>query len=487
MVGGFLVLAPPTFGGVLAAYAAEPQLAACVDGAMPAYAALGEGDWVVASHVAGVARARDALLGVDASTSRFARDETVKGGGLEIFRPKDETGAWVGLSREYLLIGSDRRAIEELGPYAYRTLPTKPPSTAALFATATHAGLAGWVHTTLEKRWSGARKFLLDKDEEQRKAHGGRAPDFGDPKPLVAAAGSVVDRYLVALAAMQSAEASVDIDDTGIVLHLDLTPPAGDNPAARWLGELHGGSTAPLVAQDADALVTLFWRTSPSERAATAKDAASTLAEALGDRLPASERTDLGALLSRLADKRGEWASFSFRGGVATGVVLRLAAQEPKELVPVFDQTFDLAHKPGFGTWLRDAAGVKGVKIDAHEFSGLGPGKRARTVRDGMPIDVGWLARSDELAVGAGLDVDALLATLVPKRRYADDPVIASALGGLGAEVAWALVARPLLEGASPRSDSEIVALSKNKDRARLTVRTTGLLFRQLLASLDLP
>jgi len=484
-VGGFLVLAPPTLGGVLAAYVGEPELAASVDGSLPAYAALGEGDWVIAAHVASASRARELLLGAEASAPRFAPE--AKAGALEILRPESPSGAWIGLSRAFILVAPDRRSLEELGPYAYRTLPTKPPSSAAISASATQAGLGGWLHASLEQRWGSLRKYLLDKDDEDRKAHGGRAPDFADPKGLVAALQTVVDRHLGALGAMQSAEAILDIDDAAITLRVDLTPLEGDNAAAHWLDAFHGGSTAPLAAQDADALFTLFWRTSAPERAATAKDASGTLGETLGDRVPASQRDDLAALLLGAAEQRGDWASVSFRGGAATGVIVRLAAPDPKKLLPVVDKTFDLARKPGLGGWLHDALGVKSLTIDPHDFPSLGPGRRAHAAREGLQLDVGWLARGDEVDIGGGLDCDALLASLAPARRYGDDPVVASALNALGPEVAWALVGRPLSQGASPRSDAEVLGLAKDQGKARLTFRTTGLLVRQLLASLDLP
>jgi hypothetical protein len=468
-VGGVVLLAPETFGGILGSASRVSALSKVIDGASPAYAVMGEGGrWVVAAHVVTASRARSTLLGNDGGASGIASDG--RAGNLEVLRGD---GAWLGLAGEYVLVGSDRDAITSLGPYAYRTLPTRPLPPNGVWASAEHAALAGFVKRELDERREGLEKFLLAKDQEQRAAHGGREPDLADPKPLVAALDAFATEYEDRIVGMQRAELALDVDDDGMHARVTFTPPqTGD--ARGWVDELEGGPTAALSASSADTLATLFWRSQPQDRERAATSATETITSALGTRLPATDEAKIGENLGRIAKARAGWAMLSVTSGASPGAILRLATNDPATVTSAVEGTIDLARKPAWAKWEADALGLK--KIDR------APG-RATFVMEQGAFQASWATRGNEFDLAAGLDASSVLAAANPSAQLGSDPKVAGWLRGLHGDVVWALVAHPLLVATSPRSDAALVALVHGQRAVALDARATGVLVRQLVVS----
>lgn len=462
-IGGVVLLAPPTFGGIVAAIARVPALASVVDGGSPAYGVSSNRAWVIATRAISAQRARSTLL---AGTDALAFDS--RAGSLDVFRSSAQKPAFVALAGSYVLVGSDRDAITTLGPYAYRTLPTRPLPQGAVFATMNDAGLSGPIRDFTTARIDALRKFLVDKDDEARGAHG-RVADLADPKAFVALIDAVATRYANAVTSMKRVDLALDVDDEGATAKLTLVPKDGD--AKTFVESFEGAGTAPLAATSADALATLFWRSGEAERDDAAKAGAEFIARALGARVPADDEAKIGESLTRIARARAGWSTVSVFGGASAGIVARFPASDASAITSAIEADVAIAARPSWAKWEHDALSV--AKID-HT-----PNAATITTRD-MTLLAAWTAQSGEADVAIGLDSRQLLAPAA--HTLANDAKVSAWLHDLGGDVAWALVARPLLIGASPRSDAALVALTRKGDALVAHARAPSTLLRQFVA-----
>jgi len=470
-IGGIVMLAPPTFGGLLGAFAHVPALAGVVDGASPAYTVLGDHErWVVAVHVITAARARSTLLEASEGTGPPFRVES-HADGIDVLKGTGPT--WLGLAGTWVLVGSDREAIVALGPYAYRTLPTRAPPSAAIGFTATGAALAGPIRAELVRRAGDFKQFLIDKDDEQRRAHGGRAPDLADPKPIIAIADGLATRAIDVVTAMQAVELTLDVQEDAIDAHVTMTPPPSAESTARaWVDGLVGGAPTPLEAASADAIATLFWHSTAVEHEASAKAVSDLLADALGTRVPAADVRQLADLLARAARARGDWAMASVTAGALPGLVVRVAATDAPKLTSSIEEAVDVVRKPAWVKWEADALSV--TKVDR-------TGPLATLDADGTRVQATWAARASEVDFAAGLNATAMLAAGGYPRTLATDPKTSPWLRAIGADVVWAIAARPLMLNSPLRLDPACVALTASHHTAEGRARVSGIIVRQLV------
>jgi len=448
-IGGFILLAPPTFGGILGAVAGVRALPTVVDGASPAYAVAGEnGRWVVAAH---------------AVTPSLARSTLADAGPSE--------NACVRVQGQFVLVGSDCDAVTSLGPYAYRTLPTKPPPPSAIWGSMDHAALAGFAKRELDARLLALKKFLLDKDDEQRRAHGGRAPDLADPKPLVAALDALAREYEDHVTSMARAEIAIDVDDEGMSAHASIFPPPSGEAKA-WMDSLEGGSTAPFAVSTEGTLGTLFWRSGPDDRERAAKTVSETLRDSLGDRVPAADVAKLSDELGRIAKARAGWAIASVTSGASPGLFARFATNDAPAITSAIEGIVDLARKPAWQKWEKDFGLTKVDRAANHATFAMEQGSFQAT----------WETKGGEVDFAAGIDAGAVMIAASP-HTAALDPKITAFQHYLRANVMWALVARPLLLASSPRSDAAMLGFARERDHAVLHARATGVLVRNLFVS----
>jgi hypothetical protein len=334
-----------------------------------------------------------------------------------------------------------------------------------------HAALAGFVKRELDARRETLKKFLLDKDDEQRKAHGGRAPDLADPKPLVAMLDGLAREYEDHVTSMARAEIAIDVDDAGMAAHVSLVPPASGDAKA-WVDSLEGGPTAQFAASSSGTLATLFWRSGPDDRARAAKTFTGTLRDAIGDRVPPAEIVKLSDELERLAKARAGWAVVSVTAGASPGLFARLPG-DAAQLTSSIENIVDLARKPAWQKWEKDF-GL--VKIDRT------PGHATFTLEQG-PVQAAWETRGGEVDLAAGIDATAVMSAAFPSTTVPQDPMITAFQRDLRANVMWALAARPLLLASSPRSDVALLGFARERDHAVLHARTTGVIVRNLFVS----
>jgi hypothetical protein len=467
-IGGVVMLAPPTFAGLLGAWARIPSLATVIDGATPAYGAIGaDGRWVIAAHAITASLARSTLLADGGSEAMKLESHA---GSIDVLHGGEST-SWIGLAGEWVLVGSDRDAVVTLGPYAYRTLPTRALPPNALSIGATQAALAGPIKSQLDKSTNALERFLVDKDEEERQAHGGRSPDLADPKPIVAALAAFTSRYSDAISGMQRADLVVDVDDDGASGHLTLTPPAS-GAAKAFVDHVEGGGTLPLATANADALATIYWRTGRDERDEAAESARDLLMKSLGARVPAADVAKIGDSFVRIAHARAGWALLSASSGSSAGILLRVPTSDPASVTGAIESDIDIARKPTWAKWEDDALSIK--KIDRTENA-------AAITTAQTTLQAKWMTLDNDVELAVGLDASALLAP--PARTIRSDAQVSAWLRDLRGDVSWAVIARPLLVESSPRGDPALVALARRGNGVVLEARASGVILRRLFSS----
>jgi hypothetical protein len=164
----------------------------------------------------------------------------------------------------------------------------------------------------------------------------------------------------------------------------------------------------------------------------------------------------------------------SISAGASPGALLRLSTNDAPTLASSLETAFDLARKPTWTAWERDALGV--TKLDR-------TGARASAQTGDTTLQAAWASRDGELDIAAGLDASSLLALSVPQRALSADAQVAGWMRSIGNAVVWAAVARPLMLNTSPRNDPALVALVRTGRTAQLRIRVTGPVIRQLFVS----
>jgi hypothetical protein len=453
---------PPTTGHLACVLAGlDADLAPLVDGGGTSYAVFAERSgsvpadpaWVIALPLRDDARAAAILLAGD--VARYsARSE----GGLRILS-RVAVGApldvGVALARGWLLLGRDERAVLELGPYAYRTMPGKPAPSSGAFAVAVapQSAMAGPLAGGLLSRWNDAKAWLAARDVEQRARHGGRAPDFGDPRAILDALDAVVRRRVELLTHAEGARFQVDVGDSEVRADLTVTPALEDGGGAPLAATLRPGDVQPLGEAPAEALLALLVRDDAAERVESARDVGAALEASLGSRLHGDDARAIHAALDDWARGRGDWLSAAVAWGRSRGVWVRTPAPAGEVAVRAVRELVGLLRRPALGEPLGRALSLGPEAIGPASVPNFGSatlasfGPPRATAQPAAPPSFGiaWGVRDADLFVAAGDGAARLLSTQAsPEAKLADDPAVARALAALGSDAAVALVAQPL-------------------------------------------
>jgi hypothetical protein len=511
-VSGAMALLPPTVGELACAFAGiDAPLPQLVDGKGTSYVVLGTGGaaedvaWVVALPVTDAALASSMLFdsgdAADAGGRYSARDV----GGLHVMsstaHPLNVTAALArGPSpRGWLVLASSDEALARLGPYAVRTMPTEaaPAEAGAIVADVPPSALAGPLSFWLGARWGQTRAWLGARDDEQRAKHGGRAPDFGDPRPLVDALDDAVTRRIALLAGARGARLVVDAGDDEVHVELAVTP-GFDAASASQLTAMTPGDTRPLAAAPADAVVTLLVRDDPTTRGEDAATLEATLDKTLGDRLHEEDSRAIHAAVTDWVHARGDWWTGALAWGPADasrGVWLRTPAASADASSHAVRELVDLSHRRALEDLLAGSLHVSPATVRSVDAPPVGKASlalftdpaTARRKPEGLAsLGVAWGAQEGELLVAAGTAAAPLLsAEAAPPRRVGDDPRNARALAALGQRATFAVFAEPLrLDPTRREPDSTapaVFAWGRKGDGAWARVELADVLLRELI------
>jgi hypothetical protein len=464
-VSGAVALLPPDVGSVVcAAVGLDPKLAPLVDGKGVSYFvaadAPGEGlAWAAAVPLKDAQGARALLLGGDAS-AYTARTED----GMQVLartgKPLEAAAAIAG--QAWLVVARDEADLLRLGPYAWRTMPTRPaPDTsAAVVAQVPASGLAGPLASRMRARWAEARRWLEDTDREQRERHGGRAPDFGDPRAIISSLDALVQRRLALVAQGRGARVEADADENDVHVDVRLQPGAAE-AGADLVTAMRTGDERPLGALPADSLLAVLSRSDASMRADDATDTKAALAGTLGENAKQEDRRAVERTIDDWTAARGDWMTGAITWGAERGLLLRTPSSN--EGPRAVREWIDLAHRPVLGEPLRSLLQLGPPTVTTTSVSDVTDASLATFAPPkGPPLGVAWGMHDGDLLVAAGEHAPKLLgAQAAPSARLGDDPRVAVALAALGSDASFTLVTEPLridaTRGASHEAGAALV------------------------------
>lgn len=459
-VSGAVALMPPTAGELASAAAGlDRRVASLVDGKATAYGALADaasGDapaWALALPLK-EARADAAAFAPDAAPPREVA-------GMRLLPTTDRASSVVAaLASRWLVLASSEDDLARLGPYVTRTLPVEPSEAGGpspsddVVVDVPQAALAGSVSRRLAAAWDGERAWLTARDDEERAKHGGRAPDFGDPRPIVEAADAAVKRRLSLLTAALHARLTVEAGDDELHAELSVTPGA-DPATVALLGRMHPGPTKPLADAPGDAVVAVLARDDAASRGEDSAALEATVDHAFGARLHDEDVRAIHAALEDWSRAHGDWWMATLGWGAsdaARGVWLTTPAEGDGSTRAV-RELLDLSHRGPARDLLVGSLHLAPAAFSTVDVPAVGRASVATFAPSSPRGPVGapalgfaWAVHDGLVQVAAGPSPGALLAAgAAPSSRVGDDARAARALEALHGDATFAVFARPLL------------------------------------------
>jgi hypothetical protein len=461
-VSGAVALLPPDVGSVVcAAVGLDPKLAPLVDGKAVSYFALADAPgadlaWAAAVPLKDAQAAKALLLGGDAS-AYTARTE----GGMQVLarvgKPLDAAAAIGG--QAWLVVARNEADLVRLGPYAWRTMPTlpAPDTSAAVVAQVPASALAGPLASRMRARWAEARRWLEDADREQRERHGGRAPDFGDPRAIISSLDAVVQRRMALVAQARGARVEADVGEDDVHVDVRLQPGAAE-AGADVVTAMRTGDQRPLGALPADTLLAMLSRSDASMRADDSTDTKATLASALGEKAKPEDRRAIERTIDDWTAARGDWMTSAIGWGAERGLLLRTPSSGAGPTA--VREWIDLARRPVLGEPLRSLLQLGPPTVTTTSVPDVTDATLATFAPPkGPSLGVAWGMHDGELLVAAGEHAPKLLgAEATPPARLGDDPRVGAALAALGSDASFTLVAEPLRLDATRGTSHEAAA-----------------------------
>ena len=519
-IGGAVGILPASAGGIICVAAGlDPFIASEVDGAAAAFGAIA-GDpatphYVFAVKLADLRKARGQL--VDGDTARF--DSRDAGGVTELVakgqgNPPPVT---LGISPNgYLLIARASEDLAQLGPYVSRTLPHRAvPAEGAVVVDVPRAALGTLVKPKLEELWSGTKAFLLSEDERMRRQHDGRAPDFGDPKAIVAVLDAWISKRIAVVADLEKMRIAIDFGDEGVSIISTMTPLGSGGAAAKWTDAMAVGDSLPIANLPASSAAALLLRDNEEDRAEQGREIEKLVTTSLGPRLAEADAKKLHDVVEDFTKARSDVMTAALIWDDPQGLVLRapvrdaeaashavrgavdLAAVSPfKELLRAQSVTSSTDDAPGIGkislaTILRaprpggppPGGPVRGRAAPRGD-AGAGDSGRAPASPRKNELGLAWLVDKSVLSLATGdFPVATLRAAVHPDRKLGDEPLIALPMGALGKDANSVLVVQPLrfdpMRANLPAAPLTI-ALGRKDKNALLRIDVANGLLREL-------
>lgn len=336
---------------------------------------------------------------------------------VTVLRPKgaarDVAAAVAG---DYLVLARDVEPLRVASAYAAAAPQPNVQADEIAEVAADRSSIDGPARALVARIGEAARRRLEISDSENRARHGGRAPDFADPKPFVAALSAMtvkLDAILASTARLRAAAVVAPAPS----LRVELSPM--DNGAARDLArELPRGDLSLLAGLPSWTSGAFLWH----RRESTGAALAGLIQSVFGERI-VRDRRRVEDWANDLDRGLGRSAVIGFYGdGSAAGAFALAAGGDGSALRRAASKLADLARVPA----LRDPAEAFLGRLNCRTREGSLPGLTVTRVSievtdrgTSTPAKYAVAAASNEhlgaIVLGSG-DVDARLLDLLEDR-----------------------------------------------------------------------
>lgn len=450
-LGGTVGLLPPSFASAaVLAMGLDPVLAGEIDATTPGFGALA-GDpldpaWAFAVRASDPRHVRAVLAGGD--TARYDAREVAGLTELVPKVPSKDPGRpsppVIGLTKGgFVVVAGSSAALASIGPYVTRTLSKRAlPAASAGVVDISREAIRTVVAPRASAAWSSQKEQLLARDEEARRAHGGRPPDFGDPKAIVGALDAVLGERVALLADMEHARLAVDVLDEDVRIAMTFTPTASGGPAARWVAAMTAADLKSALAMPKSSVLAGAVATPRSGEADGGADAiGAAMLEALGGRLAAGDDARLREAIADWGKARGDRVTFAASWAEPRGALVRMAVVDREAAARAMRATVVSAGVPPLSELLH----LKSVRVSDEDVAPLGKvtlatfvrteeravRRRARPGDAGAPEakiggeGVAWLLEGDTLVAAGGREPLVTLRTMSrPDATLGDEPAV---------------------------------------------------------------
>jgi hypothetical protein len=365
----------------------------------------------------------------------------------------------------WLVVGSAPRALAELSPYATRTLAARAATPGeSVGVDLPPAALDRVLAAAVVRGWSGVKNQLLHEDDAQRAAHGGRAPDFGDPRAIVGTLDAWVQDRIAVLRDLDRAHLAIQVEDDAVRATLTTAPRTPGGPARALVEGLHTGDVSALGRLPRETVLGLVTRDDAATRAKDAAGIEVGIATTLGSRLGAGERKAVHAALDDWAQARGDWITLALTmAATDREFVLDVASSDPARSARGVREAVELAaHVPAFRDPLEGWAGSHALTIGP---AGPPASAAVTTARfaTGSPFMLAWAPGQTDLRLALGEAPFPLLQEPRAGAALGDDPAIRALLASLG-DVSTAIVAQPGRAPGCTAAGGMVLAWGSRKD-----------------------
>ena len=448
----------------------------------------GEGSepaWVLALHVLSGPELR-AKLTTGARAPFAVAPAGASAPGLELLSATADAGASAGLAfglfDNYLVASANRDALIAAGPYTARMLPRRPAARGSIAVRCSQQALDSRVVPSLRALWAGYRTQLAHRDQSDRSAHGGRAPDFADPSQVILGADALAESLLSLVDGARGLELDLEPFPDRLEATLSLDPEPGSEVQAR-LAALAPGNARALLSLPAETQLALGLVRTPSEREAAGKSAGEDWVRLLGSRLRERDAQQLRAALADWELGRGTQARYGFLGGTEPGAFLITDVADGARLKRSASGIFALLAVPGIRAPVGEFLGQPQVSEAKAEPQALPLVSRKRVEFSVSaqrpaalpPLTFAWLVEEQLAFAAASKHADSTLKSVVLSAR-GERPTLESQVhlagsvqraGEQSALFAY-LDARVLLGGSSPVPLPVVLSVGKRDSGAAL-------------------
>jgi hypothetical protein len=483
-LGGPAALLPATFQGLVAALVGQPLAAAeQIDAGLPVVGAAVDdgrkGAVVLGVHLRDADKLRDALVAAPDAPYVERKDA-----GVAVLEPKPSTTsrpAALGIANHYLLVAPTHEDLMAVGPYVARTLPPRAKVDGEVVALLPRAALAGPITARLRGEWKEFKAAREQEDQELRRQHGGRAPDFGDPTAALADIEGKLERLALVLGDLDHGRVDFKSDDAGVHSVFTMTPASPGGLAAKEIEALAVGDTAPMLGLPRETVIAIVSHETAAMRKAEAEEQLATISRLLGERLAAPDKARLAEVLDAWTRARGDWLAAGVQWGSSSRALLvRGALADAPSLDKAMNGVFELSGVQAFREPIerfvgkmtvgkpaavgeaklvhvkREAPEHKDDKASKGERGGekaskperKGKGGAGRGKDEDRDFEVGWRADAQkvlfEIVVAGEVKPWLAAAPKEPGPVLGDDPEVAPAVRALGADASFVFLLEPL-------------------------------------------